>query len=170
MVLKALKISDSEAMVMALQDEIRRSEQSRYDHRLHGVLLVAQGMTCPQVAALLGEATRTVEYWVRGFERDGLTALVEKERSGRRARLDNAQLEIVAAVLRETPEAAGLAGNLWDGKSLSAFLKGRFGVDLQVRQCQRLFRHLGFRRRKPRPEVAKADPLRQAEHKKNFRP
>ena len=114
--MKALKISDSEAMVMALQDEIRRSEQSRYDHRLHGVLLVAQGMTCPQVAALLGDAARTVEYWVRGFERDGLAALVENERSGRRARLDDAQLEIVAAVLRETPEAVGLAGNLWDGK------------------------------------------------------
>lgn len=106
MVLKALKISDSEAMVMALQDEIRRSEQSRYDHRLHGVLLVAQGMTCPQVAALLGDAARTVEYWVRGFEREGLAALVENERSGRRARLDNAQLEIVAAVLRELASSA----------------------------------------------------------------
>ncbi len=37
--------------MLGLQDEIRRSEESRYDHRLHGVLLVAQGMTCPEVAA-----------------------------------------------------------------------------------------------------------------------
>ena len=35
-------------MILGLQDEIRRSEESRYDHRLHGVLLVAQGMTCPE--------------------------------------------------------------------------------------------------------------------------
>jgi len=40
-------------MVLGLQDEIRRSEESRYDHRLHGVLLVAQGLTCPQVSRLL---------------------------------------------------------------------------------------------------------------------
>ena len=52
-------------MLLVLQDEIRRSEEARYDHRLHGVLLVAQGMSAPQVAQFLGDGTRTVEYWVR---------------------------------------------------------------------------------------------------------
>src|SRR5882762_2883677 len=42
---------------------MQRSEESRYDHRLHGVLLVAQGMTCPEVARLLGDAPRAVEDW-----------------------------------------------------------------------------------------------------------
>ncbi|HUZ06335.1 MAG TPA: transposase [Candidatus Paceibacterota bacterium] len=41
--MKPLKISDAETMILALQDEIRRSDESRYDHRLHGVLLVAHG-------------------------------------------------------------------------------------------------------------------------------
>src|SRR5271166_5122975 len=70
--MRPLRIADSAAMILGLQDEIRRSEESRYDHRLHGVLLVAQGMTCPAVAKLLGDAPRTVEYWVRGFEEQGL--------------------------------------------------------------------------------------------------
>jgi len=43
--MKALRIADSATVVLGLQDEIRRSEESRYDHRLHGVLLVAQGLT-----------------------------------------------------------------------------------------------------------------------------
>jgi hypothetical protein len=43
--MKALTISDQQNMILALQDEIRRNDTSRYDHRLHGVLLVAQGMT-----------------------------------------------------------------------------------------------------------------------------
>jgi hypothetical protein len=47
-------------MILGLQDEIRRSEESRYDHRLHGVPLVVQGMTCPEVARLLGDAPRSV--------------------------------------------------------------------------------------------------------------
>jgi hypothetical protein len=47
--MKPLKISDPTS-ILTLQQEIRRSEESRYDHRLHGVLLVAQGMTCPDVA------------------------------------------------------------------------------------------------------------------------
>ena len=78
-----MKITDAESIVLGLQDEIRRSEESRYDHRLHGVLLVAQGMNCPEVGRFLGDAPRTVEYWVRRFEARGLAGLVEGERSGR---------------------------------------------------------------------------------------
>ena len=52
--MKPLTIAESETIILGLQDEIRRSEESRYDHRLHGVLLVAHGMTCPEAAALLG--------------------------------------------------------------------------------------------------------------------
>jgi transposase len=74
--MRAVKIDDAEEMLWVLQDEIRRSEEARYDHRLHGVLLVAQGMSAPQVAQLLGDGTRTVEYWVRRFNTDGLSGLV----------------------------------------------------------------------------------------------
>ena len=51
--MKALMISDREEMILALQDEIRRSPDARYDHRLHGVLLVADGMSCRQAEAAL---------------------------------------------------------------------------------------------------------------------
>jgi transposase len=68
---KRLTITDAASMALGLQDEIRRSEESRYDHRLHGVLLVAQGMSCPDVAGLLGDATRSVENWVRALRRVG---------------------------------------------------------------------------------------------------
>lgn len=47
--MRQLQISDAAIMTLALQDEINRSEESRYDHRLHGVLLVAQGNSCYQV-------------------------------------------------------------------------------------------------------------------------
>jgi transposase len=164
--MRPLQISDAEVMKLALQDEIRRNDQARYDHRLHGVLLVAQGMSARQAAHLLGDAPRTVEEWVKGFERDGFTALQEKPGRGRKARLSPAQLEQVGGWLRATPAALGLVGNLWDGKLLSAAIAQQFGISLQVRQCQRLFSLLGFRYRLPRPEVASADPQAQAAHKK----
>ena len=55
--MRPLTISDSTS-ILGLQQEIQRSEESRYDHRLHGVLLVAQGITCPDVARLLGAMHR----------------------------------------------------------------------------------------------------------------
>lgn len=164
--MKALTVPDKELVVSALQAEIRRSGEARYDHRLHGVLLVAQDMSCPEVAARLGDAPRTVENWVRRFLADGLAGLSEAERSGRPSRLTREHLAALGAALRDTPTAAGLSGELWDGKLLAAFVAERFGAPLGVRQCQRLFRQLGFRLRKPRPMLAHADPQRQAAHKK----
>ena len=165
--MRALTIADSATIVLGLQDEIRRSEESRYDHRLHGVLLVAQGMTCPQVAELLGDAPRSVEYWVRRFEQSGWAGLREGERSGRPRRLNEKQWREINAALRRMPREMGLGGHLWDGKTLAAWIAQRYGIELGVRQCQRLFRQLGFRLRKPRPSVAQADTARQKAHKKN---
>ncbi len=164
--MKALTVPDQELVVSALQAEIRRSREARYDHRLHGVLLVAEGMSCPEVAARLGDAPRTVEYWVRRFLADGLAGLSEGERPGRPSRLTSAHLAAIDTALRDTPVAAGLSGQLWDGKTLTAFVAQQFGVQLGVRQCQRLFHQLGYRLRKPRPMLAHADPERQAAHKK----
>lgn len=165
--MKTLTISDAPTMILAFQDEIRRSEDSRYDHRLHAMLLVAHGMTCPEVANLMGDAPRTVQYWVRRFEEEGFAGLFEGERPGRPMRLSDEQIEEVNTVLRKTPRDFGLARNIWDGKTLSAFIKKQFGIQLGVRQCQRLFRHLDFRLRKPRPVIAQADPERQLAFKKN---
>src|SRR5438552_10960301 len=164
--MRPLMISDATS-VLGLQQEIRRSEKSRYDHRLHGVLLVAQGMTCPEVAKLLGDAPRSVQYWLKRFEQDGLAGLSEQERSGRPSSLNERQLAVIGRALRQASVAHGLSGNLWDGKTLATFIEERYGISLGVRQCQRLFRQLGFRLRKPRPAIALADAELQKRHKKN---
>lgn len=165
--MKALTISDAETMVLALQDEIRRSQEARYDHRLHAVLLVAQGVTCPEAAALLGDAPRTVQYWVRRFEEEGFAGLADADKPGRPKKLNEQQLSEVGKVIRGSPRDFGMSTNAWDGKTLSAFIKQKFDTDIGGRQCQRLFRQLGFRLRKPRPVIAKADPVQQKQDKKN---
>jgi transposase len=164
--MKPLTITDASTIILGLQDEIRRSEESRYDHRLHGVLLVAQGMSCPEVSRLLGDSPRTVEYWVRRFEDRGLAGLVEGERSGRPRRLNDKQLEEINSVLRQPPESVGILSGLWDGKGLAAFIKKQYGITIGVRQCQYMFKSFGFRRRKPRPLIARADPELQEVYKK----
>ena len=165
--MKKLTIAEADIVVLGLQDEIRRSPESRYNHRIHAVLLVAQGMSCPQVGRLLGDAPRTVEYWVHRFEEEGLSGLVDLDRPGRPSRLSDEQYREIGEVLRKSPLDVGMGTNIWDGKTLSRFIESRHGTRLGVRQCQRLFRQLGFRMRKPRPVIARADPERQEEYKKN---
>jgi len=107
--MKKLIIQDAESIILGLQDEIRRSAEARYDHRLHGLLLVAQGMSGHEVARLLGDSPRTVAYWVSRFEEEGLAGLVDAERSGRPRRLTEPQIQIIDAALRQQP-ADGFVG------------------------------------------------------------
>jgi transposase len=152
---------------VVLQQEISRHQDARYEHRLHCVLLVASGMSCQKVAGLFGDSPRTLINWVRRFDRHGLAGLAEGNHSGRPTRLSAEQVEEVRVWVRQPPTVAGVAANLWDGKSLSACLQKHYAVTLSVRQCQRLFRLVDTRYRLRRPLVAKADPQRQAEYKKN---
>ena len=165
--MKASQISDRENVIFILQDEIRRTYEARYDHRLHAILLVAQGMSSRQAAELLGDSPRTVAYWVQRFETDGLAGLADADRPGRPRRLAQNQLYQIEQALRKSPLEVGLSVNLWDGKALSAYIKQEFGIQLGVRQCQRLFRQLGFRLRKPRSKIANSDPCKKEEFKKN---
>jgi transposase len=157
--MRRLEIADAEVMQLAIRDEINRSEEARYDHRLHGLLLVSSGRSCGEVGALFGEAATTVQRWVRRFEQAGFEGLREGERSGRPRALDARRWARIEADLRKSPQVFGLQANLWDGPVLSEHLRRHYGVKLGVRQCQRMFRQMGFRLRKPRPQVAQADPV-----------
>ena len=164
--MRRLEIKETDIMQIAVQQEIMRSEESRYDHRLHGVLLICNGFSSNEVAELFGHSPRTVQYWIHRFVESGFAGLEETPRPGRPSRIEEAVLEEISQQLRQYPRELGYAQNLWDGKLLSHHLKERFGISLGVRQCQRLFRQLGFRRRKPRPLIAKSDPEAQRRYKK----
>ncbi len=136
--MKKLTIANSERVILALQDEIRRSPESRYDRRLHGILLVARGNSCREVAGILGVAHRTVANWVERFEQGRLAGLVRGKRSGRPRRLSEKQTAKIHAALRKTPAEFGLNGNVWKGKTLAALIRQEWDVTMSVRQCQRM--------------------------------
>lgn len=164
--MRKLEIRDPEVMSLAIRQEIERSDESRYDHRLHAVLLVANGQSCRETARLFGEDARTVQRWVGRFEDRGFEGLRDGERPGRPSSLDARQWARLGRDLRRDPRDFGHEQNLWDGKLLATHLKRHYRVSLGVRQCQRLFRQMGFRLRKPRPQVAQSDPVRVAAFKK----
>jgi transposase len=164
--MRMLQVQDHEIMQVALQQEIQRSEDSRYDHRLHGVLLVSHGLSCHHVAEYLGENPVTIQRWVHRFNQNGFGGLLEGERPGRPSRITSSQWSEVEQALRQSPRKYGYSQNLWDGRLLAHHLEKSWAIALGVRQCQRIFRQMGFRRRKPRPLIAKADPEAQGRYKK----
>ncbi len=164
--MRRLEVKDRKVMSIAIQNEISRSEEARYDHRLHGVLMVANGYDCYEAAKCFGENPVTIQRWVKRFNEHGFDGLQEGEHPGRPSRIGKQSWAKLETDLRKHPSIFGYSQNLWDGKLLSRHLVDRYGIDIKVRQCQKIFRKMGFRRRKPRPLIAKADPKAQAALKK----
>ena len=96
------------------------------------------------------------------FETHGLTGLRDLASTGRPATLNSTLWAALGRDLRREPKKFGHAGQLWDGKLLAVHLRLRYGVALGVRQCQRIFGHMGFRLHKPSPQVAQSDPVKVA--------
>jgi transposase len=142
--------------------------ESRYDHRLHGLLLVSEEMSCYDAGHILGEDPRTVERWVKRFSMKGFNALKEGKRSGRPSKLTLQQMSEIDSDLRKNPVEFGYDQNLWDGKLLMHHISEKFHVKVGVRTCQLIFLRLEFRRRKPRPVISKGDPVKQDAFKKTL--
>ena len=164
--MRKLEILDKDIMCITIQEEIRRSEESRYDHRLHGLLLLCNGFSCKEVSDIFGQNVRTVQRWVQRFNNRGFAGLIEEERPGRPSKIDPATWGYIQQDLRKHPKEFDYSQNLWDGKLLCHHLSEKYAVQMGVRQCQRIFRQMGFRLRKPRPLIAKADPEAQKRYKK----
>lgn len=103
MVMRKLVIADAGVMRLAIQQEIARSDESRYDHRLHGLLLITSGHSCQQVATLFGTDRRTVQRWVTRFETHGLTGLRDGVHSGRPTTLNTKQWAALGGASVPTP-------------------------------------------------------------------
>lgn len=165
--MKRIVIYDAGTATKLIRAEIHRTDEARFLHRLHCILLMCNGKTCAEVAALFDDSLRAVQYWAKSFNEHGLNGLRDAAKPGRKPRLSAAEKKILTKDLRQQPALFGYSQNLWDGKLLGHHIKKKFNVDLKVRQCQNLFHELGFRRRKPRPLIARADPEKQESFKKN---
>ncbi len=164
--MRRLVIDSSPEIIAHIQQEIHRNYDSRYDHRLHGILLVAQGKTCIEVASLLNHTPKTLENWVHSFNKDGFEGLKDDTRPGRPSSLTKEELQCISQDLRMDPRDLGYSQNLWDGTLLSHHIIEKYKKIIGPRQCQRIFNKIGFRQIKTRPVIASADLVKKEDFKK----
>lgn len=124
--------------IATIRKEFRSSEEARYIHRLHGVLLVLLGLSTVKAGKLLGDPQRTVAHWVIQWKARGLGGLKDGEKSGRPGRLNPKHKTFLIRALMKSPKDSGLKGEAWTGTLISSLLKKRWGITLSPRQCHRV--------------------------------
>jgi transposase len=164
--MKRITIPDAETFIAAIQDELSRTREGRYFHRLAVVLHVLRGASAYEASHAFGFSSRAIEYWVKRLASNGLNGLWDGKHPGRPSRLSASQKRRLRKELRRSPRDMGYDQNLWDGVLLSHHLEKNYSISLSVRQCQRLFHQLGFSLQRPRRQASESDPLQQEAFKK----
>jgi transposase len=164
-----IMVQNAQDFIPTIQEEISHNQNGRYMHRLHVVLFVLQGNSCPKAAQFFGDAPRSIEYWLHRLISNGLNGLKDKPIPGRQSQLSPDQLDQLRGEISQSPRELGYDQNIWTGALLSHHLSANYAVKIDVRQCQRLFHQLGFSLQRPRRKPYESDPAKQAEFKKSTR-
>ncbi len=132
-----------DAFRATLSAAARTTDEGRFVHHLHVVLLVSLGHNCHEVARWVGADPRSVERWIHSYLADGTEALRVHHGGGRPGRLSDAQWRQLGSDLAQAPAALGYGQPGWSGKLLARHVERSCQLRLSLRHCQRLLHRLG---------------------------
>src|ERR687889_653548 len=103
------------------------------------------GETASAIAARVGLDGETVRKRIRRFNAEGLEALKDRHRSGRRRTYTPEQTATVIATSLTKPETLGLPFATWTLDRLAAYLHEHKGVAMQRSRIDEILLHEGLR-------------------------
>lgn len=164
---KVLAIKNSEKIKSEIQDYFSASEDARFVRRLDVIALICNGYALTHVANLFSINPTTVQRWIHRLNTVGFPGLKDEPGRGRRSKLKDGDRLKLKEDIERAPKHFGYEQTRWDGKLLSHHLNEKYHVQLKVRQCQNLFKQLGFSLQRPRKMPVGGDPEKQEAFKKN---
>jgi len=138
-----------------ISEELSSSKDARYIHRVTIVSLFIEGVSLETLSNGAHYTKEQISRWVKSADTNGLESLIDCDRPGRPNKLSSEQIAEIDIALQNDPNKSGY--NVWDGPSLSAYIKKTYNIDYSVRQCQRLFKSLGYSKIRPRKFPSKGN-------------
>ncbi len=129
---------------------VRRDFEALEKRRLEAVRLVLEeGWSQPQAARRVKAAQQSVSRWVGEYRARGAAGLRQAERAGRKPLLDAAQLERLASLLLQGPEAHGFPTPLWSCPRVARLITDEFGVRYHKGHVWKILRALNWSPQRP---------------------
>lgn len=158
-------MSDPIRLLKEGKDIMLGHDDTRFYFRVFSVNFVLNGMSAANVAEIAGVSRSTVSGWVKTVDEKGFEFLKSVKPNGRPSKLTSEQQSEIDAILQREPSEFGY--KIWDGPTLSAYIKKIYDIELSVRQCQRLFHKLGYS--KIRPQVFPSKGYEDTEAREEFK-
>ena len=112
--------------------------------RIAGILRLAEGDSCAQVAALLRVSVRAVERWRVLFLSKGTSGLPLAQASGAVSKLTKEQRQKLYELILAGPQASGYSSACWRSPMIAELIVRRFGVNYHPYYIAELLRSIGL--------------------------
>ncbi len=129
---------------------VRRDFDALEKRRWEAVrLVVEEGLSQSEAARRVKAAQQSVSRWVGEHRRRGPAGLRKAGRAGRKPLLDATQLERLASLLLEGPEAYGFPTPLWTCPRVARLIADEFGVRYHEGHVWKILRALNWSPQRP---------------------
>ena len=161
--------SDPMELLAQGKEIVTQSADSKFVHRVSMVNLILSGMTPEELSAYSGDSRRVLYDWVAKVDKQGWDSLKTAKQSGRKPTLSDDQIRDIKTAVEDDPEKHGY--HVWDGPTLSEYIKKQYDKQLGVRACQKLLHKMGFSLIRPQtyPSLENPDNEAREEFKKTNR-
>ncbi len=148
------------------EEIVKQNSDPKFVHRVTMVNLVLSGARTKDLSKYCGDSIRAINLWVKKVDEQGWESLRTVKQKGRPAVLSDMQLEEIKQAISNDPENYGY--HVWDGPTLSEYIKAVYNIEYGVRACQNLFHLLGFSLIRPQtyPSLENPDNEAREEFKK----
>jgi len=124
---------------------------------MHGVYLAASGLSCTQIMTITGAARRTIQQWVRKYNKHRIDGLKDKPHPGQLTKLPRRDEPRFCKRIETGPTKKDGISVLY-GPAIRRILEREFGVLYSQQGLYDLLHRLGYSCFCPRPQHEKADP------------
>ena len=148
-----------------LQTLYRTEKNAKLAQRIHGVYLASKGLTCPEIMVITTAARRTIQQWVRKYNRHGIVGLKDKPRPGTPTKLPRKkELKFQKRIEAGPTKIDGVS--VLNGTAIRRILEREFGILYSKQGLYDLLHRLGYSCLCPRPQHENSNPQLQADFKK----
>lgn len=128
--------NDPQTLLEQGKEIIARSGETKFIYRVTLASLILGGMSPKDLSRYCSETERTLQLWVKKADECGWESLFAVRQSGRPGVLTKEQKDEIRKAVCRPPQEYGYS--VWDGPTLSDYIRTRYEIDYGVRACQKL--------------------------------
>jgi transposase len=127
--------------------------------RLQAVLLsAAQNMKAWEIARIVRKSERTVQRWLKSYQRQGIAGLSDAPRSGAPRRISDQYRRRAIELARQRPRSLGLDFSIWFLSSLTDQLEAELGERYSTESVRLILKEAEITFSRPQHQVSSPDP------------